>query len=139
MRHSLAVLIAMLAVSAIGVPLAAHHSYSAEFDDSKPVTLEGTVTRMEWVNPHAVVHIAAKNSDGTVQAWSVEANSPNILIRRGLSKESILSGMEVSVGGYRAKDGSTTIAGVAISFKDGRRVFVGSKLVWPWPPKKPSD
>ena len=139
MSHKTSILILLLVGLATQLPITAHHSYAAEFDDNKPITLVGTITSMEWVNPHAVVHLSVRNADGTASEWTVEGNSPNILIRRGLTKNSMLPGMEVSVGGYEAKRGSNTIAGVTISFKDGRKVFVGSKLVWAWPPKKPSD
>ena len=86
-------------------PVLAHHSFAAEFDAKKPVKLQGTVTKMEWINPHAWIYIDVKNTDGTVTNWMVEAGAPNALLRRGWTKASLLPGTEVMVEGYQAKDG----------------------------------
>ncbi len=107
-------------------PLWAHHAFAAEFDISKPVTLHGTVTRMEWVNPHAWIHLDVKNADGTTTSWMVEGGSPNILLRRGFTKKSLLPGTEIVVEGYLAKNGENRANGANITFKDGRRLFLGS-------------
>jgi len=107
------------------IPVWAHHSFAAEFDISKPVKLTGKVTRMEWVNPHAWIHIDVPTSDGKVESWMVEGGSPNILLRRGFTKESLEIGTELTVEGYRAKNGLNRANGSNITFKDGRRIFLG--------------
>jgi hypothetical protein len=108
------------------VPLWAHHAFAAEFDITKPVTLRGTVTQMEWVNPHAWIHLDVKAADGTVANWMVEGGSPNILLRRGFTKQSLLPGTEIIVEGFLAKNGENRANGANITFKDGRRLFLGS-------------
>jgi len=108
------------------VPLLAHHSFAAEYDASKPVKLQGTVTKMEWVNPHAWIHLDVKNPDGTVTNWAVEGGAPNALLRRGWTKQSLLPGTEILVDGYRAKDGENSVNGRDITFRDGKKLFVGS-------------
>src|SRR5256885_14746005 len=97
---------ALVAALAAGAPVAAHHSFAAEFDGSKPVTLRGTVTKMEWTNPHAWLHIDVMGSDGKVVAWMIEGGAPNALLRRGWNKNSVAPGTAVVVQGYRARDGS---------------------------------
>ena len=87
------------------VSLRAHHAFSAEFDANKPITFKGTLSRMEWTNPHVWVHIDVKQPDGTVETWSFEAGTPSVLFRRGFTKESLLPGMKVVVDGYQAKNG----------------------------------
>ena len=108
------------------VPVWAHHAFSAEFDSSKPIKLRGTVTKMEWINPHAWIHIDVKSEDGTVSPWMIEAAAPNSLLRRGFTKNSLLPGMEILVEGYRAKDTATRANGSIITFTDGRKLFIGS-------------
>ena len=107
-------------------PLAAHHSFAAEFDGSKPVTLKGTITKMEWVNPHAWLHVAVKNDNGTVENWAIEAGTPNVLFRRGFTRDTLKPGLEIVVDGYRAKDGSRRANGRDLTFADGRKLFLGS-------------
>jgi hypothetical protein len=107
-------------------PLWAHHAFAAEFDISKPVTLRGTVTQMEWVNPHAWIHLDVKGDDGATVNWMVEGGSPNILLRRGFTKQSLLPGTEIVVEGFLAKNGESRANGANITFKDGRRLFLGS-------------
>lgn len=104
----------------------AHHAFTAEFDAAKPVKLQGTVTRMEWINPHAWIHIDVKNPDGTVTNWMVEGGSPNTLLRNGVTKASVTAGMEIVVDGYRAKDGTNRANGRDITLPDGKKLFVGS-------------
>ena len=107
------------------VPLRAHHAFAAEFDIKKPVTLQGTVTGMEWVNPHAWIHIDVTGPDGKVTNWMVECGSPNVMLRRGFSKRSLEAGTLITVEGYQAKNGETRANGSSVTFKDGKRIFVG--------------
>jgi hypothetical protein len=117
---------AALLVSAAVVPALAHHSFAAEFDAKKPVHLKGTVTKMEWINPHSWIHIDVKKDDGTVEHWMVEGGAPNALLRRGWNKNSLPAGTEIIVDGFQAKDGATRANGRDITFPDGKKLFVGS-------------
>jgi hypothetical protein len=110
----------------IAVPAWAHHAFAAEFDAKKEVHLVGTVTRVEWINPHAWIHINVKSPDGKVNEWSVEAGTPNTLFRRGATKDSLKVGTEITVDGYQAKDGSNTANGRDVTLSDGRKLFLGS-------------
>jgi Family of unknown function (DUF6152) len=107
-------------------PVWAHHAFAAEFDGKTPVKLQGTVTKMEWINPHAWIHIDVKDKDGKVTNWMVECGTPNTLLRRGVNKNSVTAGMEIVVDGYQAKDGSNKANGRDVTFADGRKVFLGS-------------
>jgi hypothetical protein len=107
------------------VPLRAHHAFTAEFDASKPVKLRGTVTKVEFVNPHSWIHIDVKEPDGKVISWAIEGGTPNTLFRLGITKNSLPLGTELLVDGYRAKDGSNKANGRDITFTDGRKVFMG--------------
>jgi hypothetical protein len=113
-------------VPAAGVPLLAHHSFAAEFDGSKPVTLKGTVTKMEWTNPHAWLHMNVTGADGKVVAWAVEGGAPNSLLRRGWNKNSVVPGTAVVVEGFRARDGSNRANGRQVTLPDGKQLFIGS-------------
>ena len=115
-----------LAVLVAAVPLLAHHAFSAEFDANRPVQLKGTVTKMEWINPHAWIHIDVSMEDGTVEQWMVEGGTPNTLFRRGFTKESLMPGTVIMVDGYQAKDGTMKANGRDLTFEDGRRLFMGS-------------
>src|SRR3954467_2525724 len=117
---------AALLLSAAAVPALAHHSFAAEFDAKKPVTLKGTVTKMEWINPHSWIHIDVKKDDGTMEHWMVEGGAPNALLRRGWNKQSLPAGTEIIVDGFPAKDGATRANGRDITFPDGKKLFVGS-------------
>ena len=127
MRTKLSLMIAGLGLLLAAVPVLAHHSFAAEFDAKKPVKLSGTVTKMEWINPHAWIYIDVKNTDGTVTNWMVEAGAPNALLRRGWTKNSLLPGTEIVIDGYQAKDGANRANGRDITFKDGKKLFVGSQ------------
>ena len=107
-------------------PAAAHHAFAAEFDAKKPLILRGKVTEMEWINPHAWLHIDVKGSDGKVVNWAIEAGAPNGLLRRGFNKNSLVFGTEVVVEGWQAKDGSNRANGSNITLPDGKKLFLGS-------------
>lgn len=106
-------------------PVSAHHAFAAEYDANRPVKFSGTVTKMEWINPHAWIHVDVTNPDGTVTNWMVECGSPNIMLRRGFTKDSLEFGTDLSVDGYQAKNGSFRANGSSVTFRDGRRLFVG--------------
>src|SRR5246127_1682230 len=116
--------VAVMMISA--VPLAsAHHSFAAEYDADKPVTLTGAVTKMAWINPHSWIYIDVKKADGTIENWAVEAGPPGTLIRAGFTKDSLAAGTVIKVNGYRAKDGALRANGRDITLPDGRLLFVG--------------
>jgi Family of unknown function (DUF6152) len=126
MTRKLAGSIAGLAFCLAAVPAWAHHSFAAEFDPNKPVKLKGTVTEMEWINPHSWIHMDVKGPDGKVVNWMVEGGSPNALLRRGFTKNSLPAGTEIVIEGYQAKDGTNRANGRDITFADGKRLFLGS-------------
>jgi hypothetical protein len=108
------------------VPVLAHHAFSAEFDAKAPVTLKGPVTKVEWINPHAWIHMENKTPAGQVEDWMVEGGTPNTLQRNGIMRDSIKIGTVIVVSGYRAKDGRMRANGRDITFPDGRTLFMGS-------------
>ena len=114
------------AFALLAVPVLAHHAFSAEFDADRPIHLKGVVTKMEWINPHAWVHIEVVKEDGTTEVWMIEGGTPNTLMRRGFSKDSLAPGTEIVVDGYQAKDGSLKGNGRDLTFPDGRKLFLGS-------------
>ena len=115
-----------LLAAMMAIPSWAHHSFAAEFDVTKPVKLEGTVTKMEWINPHAWIHMDVKNADGTVTSWMIEGGSPNALLRRGFTKYSLQPGAKIVVEGYQAKDGANRCNGRDLTFADGKKLFIGT-------------
>jgi hypothetical protein len=125
-RTKLLALITGLGLLLAAVPVSAHHAFAAEFDANKPVKFRGTVTKVEWVNPHAWVHIDVKGDDGKVTSWMIEAAAPNALLRRGWTKNSLPIGIEILVEGFQAKDGANRANGSIITFTDGKKLFVGS-------------
>ncbi len=127
MRKTLAVGFGLgLGIVMAAAPVLAHHAFSAEFDATKPVALRGKITKMEWINPHAWLHIDVTKEDGTVESWMIEAGPPGALVRRGWKRDSVVVGTEVLVEGYRAIDGSTRANGRDVTFPDGTRLFAGS-------------
>ena len=117
---------AVTAAATATVPVLAHHAFSAEFDSTAPVTLRGPVTKIEWINPHAWIHMETKTAGGKSEIWMVEGGTPNTLQRNGIARDSIKIGTEIVVSGYRAKDGRMRANGRDITFPDGRTLFMGS-------------
>lgn len=108
------------------LPLFAHHSFAAEYDDTKPVKVTGVVTRVEWQNPHIWFYVDSKDESGKITHWAFSGGAPGQLMRRGIYKDVIQPGMMVNVDGYRAKDGSNNANGAKVTFPDGRQVFTAS-------------
>ena len=123
MRRTLSFIGMILAAA----PVWAHHSFAAEFDEKKVVKLQGTVTQMEWVNPHVWLHLAVKNADGSIANWMIEGNTPNSLLRAGLTKKSLASGMEIMVKGYLSRTGENKASGSSILMRDGSKLSFGSR------------
>jgi hypothetical protein len=124
MRKSLLMVAGLLVLAAAS--LSAHHAFAAEFDANKPITLKGTVTRMEWINPHSWIHVDVKGPDGKVVSWMVEGGAPNALLRRGFTKASLPAGTEILIEGYQAKNGTHKANGRDLTLPDGKKLFVGS-------------
>ena len=112
-------------IIAAALPMSAHHSFSAEFDSSKQVTLEGKVVMMEWVNPHSWLHIDVTQPDGSVQRWKIEGGSPSVLLRKGWNRDSLPAGTKVKVVAFQAKDGSLRASSRDLQFPDGRKLDLG--------------
>ena len=125
MSRKLAIVVAGFAVLLAAAPAIAHHAFAAEFDANKPVNFKGTVTKMEWTNPHTWLHVDVKKPDGTVENWAIEAGPPGTLVRAGFTKESLANDTVIKVNGYRAKDGALRANGRDITLPDGRLLFVG--------------
>ena len=127
MRITLPFVLGMLALVAAAAPARAHHAFASEFDSKKPVKFTATVTKMEWINPHAWMHVEVKKPDGTVENWMIEAGSPNSLFRRGINKNTVKPGMTVVVDGYQARDGSRRANGRDVTLPEGQKLFLGSQ------------
>lgn len=128
MRRKLSVVVAGigLVLAATGVSMSAHHSFSAEFDATKPVLFKGTVTKMDWINPHVWIHMDVAQPNGTTESWMVEGGAPTVLFRRGFTKTALQAGTQVVVDGYRAKDGTNKMNAREITLPGGRKLFAGA-------------
>jgi hypothetical protein len=126
MRKKLAGLAVAVAVLLNTLSLFAHHSFTAEFDDKKPITIKGTLTKVEMTNPHGWLYLNVKDKNGKIQNWAVETGAPAAFLRRGGDKKSLAIGTEIIVDGWRSRDGSNTINGRAIKFGDGREILTGT-------------
>ncbi|RPI62987.1 MAG: hypothetical protein EHM50_03035 [Lysobacterales bacterium] len=124
MRPSL--ILTLLAGAAMSAaPALAHHSFAAEFDIDQPIKLRGTVTDVEFMNPHSWIHIDVKKDDGTFEKWAIEGGTPNTLFRMGITQRSLPVGTEIVVDGYRSRDGANRANGRDITLADGRKLFLG--------------
>src|SRR5688500_12096664 len=124
-RNIFAALLAIAGIAIAGRTLIAHHAFGAEFDPNAPIRLQGKVVRLEWVNPHTWIHIEVQK-DGKPEVWMVEGGTPNTLLRRGITRDTVAIGTEVVVDGYQSKDRSTRANGRDITFTDGKKLFMGS-------------
>ena len=121
------VVISSVLIMAPATPVLSHHAFGGEFDANRPVLLRGPIVKVEWVNPHAWIHMEVKKSDGTREVWMIEGGSPNSLLRRGVTKESLQIGTEIVVDGYQARDYTLKRAnGRNVTYPDGRKLFFGS-------------
>ena len=128
MRPTSMAIIAAVALGLTASPARAHHSFAAEFDVNKPIKLQGTVTKVEWINPHSWIHIDVKKPDGSVEPWSIEAGTPNTLFRLGFTRDALKAGTVINVDGYEARDGSKRANGRDMTLPDGRKLFMGSAI-----------
>jgi uncharacterized protein DUF6152 len=119
-------LVGILVATIAAVPVVAHHSFSAEYDFKKPLTLKGKVTEMKWANPHAWIYIDVVGKDGKVEKWAWETGGANALYRRGWRKEDLVAGTVLVIDGYQARNGSKTANATSITFENGKRLFAGS-------------
>jgi hypothetical protein len=119
----LAVIVMLMATARVGI---AHHSFAAEYDDQKPLKITGTLTKVDWMNPHIWYYVDVKNPDGSVTSWAISGGAPGQLMRRGITKDLLVVGSTVNVEGFRAKDGSNNGFGQRVTYQDGRNVFTAT-------------
>ena len=135
MKARLLLLSAGFLLAAAPLPVLAHHAFAAEYDANQPVTLKGRLTKLEWTNPHAWLHVDVKDADGKVVSWAIEFGAPNALLRRGLRRTDFPEGIEVVIDGYRSKKaGATTVNAKSVTLPDGRNLFAGSSGTTPGTP-----
>ena len=122
-----AIVVAGIAMLLSPAPMRAHHAFAAEFDANKPIKFENAVvTRVQLINPHSWIHVDVKMPDGSVENWAIEAGSPNILMRRGITKNTLKVGQKINIDGYQSKDGSHRANGRDLTLPDGTQLFLGS-------------
>jgi hypothetical protein len=118
--------LASLCVLIAASPVMAHHSFAAQFDDKAPITVQGTLTKMEWLNPHTWIYVDVKQADGKVVTWAIEGAAPNGLLRRGLRRADFPLGSELTIQAFRARNGTPTAAAQDVTFADGRNFYLGA-------------
>jgi hypothetical protein len=126
MRSKIGILVAGAALAVAALPIFAHHSFTAEYDNTKPITIKGKLIKMDWVNPHSWVHVAVTTPEGKMEEWAAETPPPNGLYRSGWRKDMLKAGDELTVTGFRAKDGTNTMWSSGVTFADGRKLNLGT-------------